>query len=816
MRTGSHARADTDGLVVLVEPAPSDGAQMAAIVDSGFVSMVAIDLDGTIVKWNRAAERLFGWRSSEVLGRSIDFIVPEDRQDEIATMISTLRRGDDVSPIETVRRAKDGTDLQVYVQVSAVVDPFGSLIGASKLLFDRAEQAAARAALAASEARYLALVDALTEFVIVTNARGEVASAQPSWFAYTGQDQIASGQLGWLDVIHPHDRGALERQWADGTTVMGPFRVSGRLMHRSGEYRQCEGRVAPIRDSLGRVVEWVAAFSDVHERHLAEERERNTADRFRRIFAANVFGICYGEQRQILEANDVMLEMLGARRRDLRAGISVERVVIPTELPDPSQPLGNGEAREFQIKREDGSTGYLLAAGVSLAPDPGWIAVAVDITQRKASERDTEHRALHDALTGLPNRRLLVDRLEHALTRSNRQETPVGVLFCDLDHFKEINDVFGHAGGDFALQSVARRLNALLRECDTVARSGGDEFVVLLEDLTDPDDAALVAERVRAALSAPVNFEGREIRVTCSIGVALSNGTDDRVEGLISRADDAMYRAKQEGRDQVALVATEKESRSERRWIERELKRALTENTLELAFQPVIDLRDGRPVGAEALLRWQVNGEPISTARTVEVAEETGIIMRLSDWVLRAACRQFSAWRAANPAGADWKLHINISARDLGDERFIERVLDGIEAGGCVPSDICLELTETTMLRHPERAHARLEALRTQGVSIAIDDFGAGYASLGILRDVPADIVKIDRSLVADLTNSERDQAIVGHAIELAHQLGLIVVAEGVETSAQKAILGNLGCDQGQGYVFARPKPVADLTASIG
>jgi diguanylate cyclase (GGDEF)-like protein len=436
------------------------------------------------------------------------------------------------------------------------------------------------------------------------------------------------------------------------------------------------------------------------------------------------------------------------------------------------------------------------------------------VTQRKVAEQEAEHRSLHDPLTGLPNRRLLVDRLEHGLSRARRQQSPIAVLFVDLDHFKEINDGFGHVVGDVALQTVARRLEELMRESDTVARTGGDEFVVLLEDLSSPDDAALIAERIRVGLSTPLVVEEHDLAVTCSIGLAISDDADERVEALLRRADDAMYRAKELGRDRVACTAR-KDSHSDRRWIERELKRALAEGSLDLAFQPVIDLRDRRPIGAEALLRWEVDGELIPTSSAIAVAEESGFIVQVSDWVLRAACRQFSAWRRAHPDAAHWKLHLNVSTRDVADERFVERMFAAVAEGGCLPTDICLEMTETTMLRNPERAHGRLAMLRDAGMVIAIDDFGAGYASLGVLRDVPADIVKIDRSLVADLTGSERDRAIVRHAIDLAHGLDLVVVGEGVETEAQMAILDELGCDHGQGYAFAYPLPVEELTAVL-
>ena len=662
--------------------------------------------------------------------------------------------------------------------------------------------------------RYRALIDALSEFVLVTNTAGETLGSQASWSAYTGQDARAYEGRGWLDALHPHDRVAFAEHWDEGASTGEAFTVAGRILQVGGDYRFCNARVVPRFDHEGRVIEWIAAVSDVHDGYLAEERETRTSELFRRLFAANVFGICYGEDRRIFDANDAMLHMVGATRGDLSGGIPIGGLRVAGERVDASQAFANSESAEFDIRRPDGSTAVLLAAGVNLAPDRGWMGVAVDVTQRRAAEREAEHRALHDPLTGLPNRRLLVDRLEHALNRAQRHEGIAGVLFCDLDHFKEINDSFGHAAGDRALEEVARRLEQSLRDGDTVARVGGDEFVIVLEDLPNADDAIVCAERVRSFLSVPITFEDHEIPLACSIGIALSGGDDDRVEALLSYADDALYRAKQEGRDQIAVGSMTTRAHSERRWLERELKNALTDGALDLAFQPVIDLRDGRPVAAEALLRWTVDGETVSTARAVSVAEETGIIVRLSDWVLRAACYEFTNWRDAHTEAFDWRVHINISARDLADDRFVERVIAGIEAGGCAPTDVCIEITETAMVRKPELAQSQLAAVRQHGVCIAIDDFGVGYASLGVLRDIPADLVKIDGSFIAALERSEREHAIVEHAIALAHDLGLVVVAEGIETENQRMILQALGCDQGQGYALGRPAPVDELAAA--
>jgi diguanylate cyclase (GGDEF)-like protein/PAS domain S-box-containing protein len=406
-------------------------------------------------------------------------------------------------------------------------------------------------AVVTSDARYRALFEILTEFVLVTDADGIVVTPQTSWANHTGHDDETTAGRGWLGAVHPDDRDAFEKDWAHGIAAGEPFALAGRLLHRSGEYRHCVGRVAPVPDECGRVAEWIAAFSDVHARQLAEARERRMADRYRRIFSANVFGICHGEDQRIVDANDVMLDMLGCTRRDLEAGIPLADVIVG---PDPQTgALGNGEGREFEIRKLDGSTAYLLTAGVSLAPDRGWLAVAVDVTQRKVAELEAEHRALHDPLTGVANRHLFLDRLRHALARSRRLDTLVAVVFCDLDHFKQINDEYGHQLGDRTLQSVAELLDDSTRDSDTVARFGGDEFVLLLEDLAGPHEAISVTERVRRKLRDRAGFDKHAVDVTASFGIALAGDDAERPETLLGRADQAMYRAKERGRDRINL-----------------------------------------------------------------------------------------------------------------------------------------------------------------------------------------------------------------------------------------------------------------------
>jgi PAS domain S-box-containing protein len=581
--------------------------------------------------------------------RGSDLIVPEERREEFGALFSAMQRGERTTPLDTVRVTRTGEAVHVHLWMSPVADGDGNLLGASMMVFDNSDQVATRAALVASEARHRALVDTLIEFVLVTDANGYVMHAQPSWSAFTGQDFTAYGGLGWFDAVKANDRRTVQSVWTTGVADERPFALATHLQHESGEFRYCEARATPMHDCLGRIVEWVVAFSDVHDRHVAEEHERLTASYWRRIYAANVFGIGAGDGDRLVDANDAMLDLLGVTRKDLNGGLSLSGRFIAADAAAPVLPFGDGEAGVYEIRRNDGSYASVLAA--TIGPEESWIAVAADVTGRKAAARG--------AAAGTPHE------------------------------------------------------------------------------------------------SAP--------------------------------------------------------ARADRRWLERELERALERNTLTLAFQPVIDLRAGSTVGAEALLRWQVDGETIPTAQAIAVAEDTGIIVRLSDWVIREACRQFSEWRTLEPRAHAWRLHINISARDLADERFVDRVLRGLAEGGCAPSDLCLEVTETAMLHHPEQCHARLRTLREAGVVVAIDDFGMGYASLGVLRDVPADIVKIDRSFVADLKDSERDRAIVEHAIDLSHRLGLIVVGEGVESLAQRTILEEYGCDRAQGYAFAPPGAIDAL-----
>jgi diguanylate cyclase (GGDEF)-like protein/PAS domain S-box-containing protein len=406
--------------------------------------------------------------------------------------------------------------------------------------------------------------------VLVTDGDGIAADAQPSWSAYTGQDIGASTDAGRREAVHPDDRAAFDASWTAGVRSKRAFTVACRIRNGAGEYRFCEGHVVPLRNDRGAVLEWAAAVADVNERHEVEVRQRTSAERFQRFVDSNILPICYGEDDHILDGNRAFLDLLGIQRRDLKRGRPLSELLTPKETHEGMDVFHGGDAAEYEFTRGDGTIGYVLVAGVSLEPESGWIAVAVDLTERRTAEEEARNLALHDPLTGLPNRRLLLDRLNRALSRDSRPGELVGLLFCDLDQFKLVNDEYGHAGGDRLLHDVARRLEHQARAGDTVARVGGDEFVIVLERLASPDDATHTAERIRAALAQPIRAGEQEMHVTCSIGVAVAADGATDVDSLLAHADAAMYRAKQEGRNRVATSFTTDD---------------------DLGFTPMIDLR---------------------------------------------------------------------------------------------------------------------------------------------------------------------------------------------------------------------------------
>ena len=439
-----------------------------------------------------------------------------------------------------------------------------------------------------------------------------------------------------------------------------------------------------------------------------------------------------------------------------------------------------------------------------------------EIGERRRAEQQLAHQAIHDALTGLPNRTLLRDRVGHALERSRRDSSTVAVLFADLDSFKAVNESLGHPMGDQLLVQVAARMGDTLRSEDTKARLGsetlscwgGDEFVVLCEDLDSDLDAIRMTERITAALAPPFAVEDSELRITASIGIAVTTAGGSTRDALIRDADAAMHRAKERGGDCYELFDQELRTRVlDRLHTERELGRAIERDELRLFYQPIVSVADGRVAGVEALIRWQHPERGLlSPAEFIPLAEESGLIVRVGTWVLEEACHQSARWHETHPDWPPLRVAVNLSARQLTDE--LPTIVSGaLLRSGAHPHRLTLELTETLLMETGHFATDILAALRELGVEIALDDFGTGYSSLSYLQRFPLDVLKLDRSFISGLGTEPSAAKIVAATIDMARALGMSVVAEGVETAQQLHYLRDLACHFAQGYHLARPQP---------
>ena len=513
-----------------------------------------------------------------------------------------------------------------------------------------------------------------------------------------------------------------------------------------------------------------------------------------------------------------------------KAGVTVERVLGKTrwEYMEGLADTEIGRAHiaqvkaheafndfEYQVLDDNGDTRWFLVSGQPVCDEhgnfQGYRGTGSDITARKLTEQRVHHVAQHDVLTGLPNRSLLQDRLGQAVSYATRSGNPVWVMLIDLDRFKFVNDSMGHKAGDVLLMTVAARLRSSLRDSDTVARLSGDEFVVILSEHGEQQLTADIVQRVMDAVAQPVMLGTKEFFVTCSIGVAVYPSESTPADALIEHADIAMYRAKKLGRNNFQFYTPAMNEESlERVRIESALRNALEREEFVLYYQPQLDIKSGRIVGMEALIRWQ---HPelgmVPPGRFVSIAEETGLIVPIGAWVMRTACAQNKAWQDAG--FEKLRVAVNLSARQFGAADLIESIEQVLQDTGLAPEYLEIELTESLFMSDVTPAVELLHRMKALGVNLSIDDFGTGYSSLSYLSRFPIDVLKIDRSFVADITRDANDEAIVTSIIALAHNLKLAVIAEGVETGEQLDYLRRHGCDEIQGYYFSRPVPAAEF-----
>ncbi len=661
-------------------------------------------------------------------------------------------------------------------------------------------------------------LEAIAQGVLIVDAQGVVTYSNPATTAITGYAPAdILGRAPDFLWSGPEERARL--WYSTGL----PCTQQGR--RQGGEPFWFEATVNTVLDTQGAATHRVIVLRDITESRRVEQELRIAASAFESLhgmIVTDAQGIILRVNRAFSEMTGYSAqEVVGQRPSMFQSGYhdAAFYTQMWRALKDDGAWFG-----ELWDRRKSGEIFPLLQSISAVRSPEGlvthYVAAFADISERKAAEEKIRHLAFYDPLTQLPNRRLLLDRLQHAMALSERTGSHGALMFIDLDQFKALNDTLGHDVGDLLLVEVAKRLGESVRASDTAARQGGDEFVVMLEDLSRnvpeaAEQARAVAEKILANLNRPYPLAGHELRNTPSIGVAMFQGQGESVDLLMRQADLAMYQSKAAGRNTLHFFDPQMQAAvTQRVQLDTDLRVGLQQGDFCLYYQPEVDAQ-GRPVGVEALLRWQHPQRGlVAPGEFIGLAEETGLILPLGQWVLDAACQQLAQW-AHSPATATWFVSVNVSARQFHQPDFVAGVLRALASAGADPARLRLEVTESLMLHDVEGVVAKMEQLRAHGVGFALDDFGTGYSSLSYLRRLPLDVLKIDQSFVRDLLTESSAARIAHSIVGLAHTLGLSVVAEGVELPGQMDALLLMGCTAYQGYLFGKPMPVQNLRPSL-
>jgi diguanylate cyclase (GGDEF)-like protein/PAS domain S-box-containing protein len=663
--------------------------------------------------------------------------------------------------------------------------------------------------------------------VIMMLRDGQIAYANPAGSDLTGYSSRDLIGRPITSIIHPDFQSLfLEREHARVNGAISTTRYELKLLARSGDERWIDLVVTTTQQ--GRTPGALLMAIDITDRKLAEHALREAERRMRDILEnVRLVAVLRDVVGDITFANDFVIELLGCSEEDM-VGVNWFDAVVPVECRDLLRKnyvtaIAEGSVsphEESEVLTRLGERRTISWNHTLLHDTEGRIvgtaSIGSDVTERRRFEQQLLHDAFHDALTGLPNRALFVDRLGSALARLRRRpDRLLAVLFLDLDRFKLINDSLGHSVGDELLVAISRVLRIAVRPGDTVARFGGDEFTVLLEDLDDPEEANAVAQRILSTLNVPFMLSGHEVFASASIGIALSSRQYEVPEDMLRDADIAMYRAKSDGKSRHRVFDTSMHTQAlELLALENDLRRAVDRKRFIVHYQPIVELASTDIVGVEALVRWDHSQRGLVwPAEFIGIAEETGLVVSISDHVLLQACQDAQEWEQRYPFPVT--VNVNISTRAFTQPDLVERVATVLDHTRLSPDRLKLEITESALMENPESTAMMLHRFRELGTRICIDDFGTGYSSLSYLLRFPVDTLKIDRSFVAAIGRGPRNAQIVGAMVSLSKSLGMEVVAEGVETEEQRQHLLDLGCTYAQGYLFSKPLPLPDFEALL-
>jgi diguanylate cyclase (GGDEF)-like protein/PAS domain S-box-containing protein len=849
------APSDDDGQTI--EPESADRYRWLST--GGHDALFELSPDGRCVYASPNVEAITGHAPSRLTGRSIfEFIHPDDRSEATSALVAALTGGR--STEIQFRFRTDAGEYRWFEGYGRSVNRSPFKINVIAVARDITDRRRAEEAAHLSEERLMLHVEHTPLAVIGWDRDGKLVEWNPAAeaiFGYTRDEAIGRDGLTLLmsEATRDRWRSSADRRHIDACAR----RSTLENVTKDGRTILCEWHDSPLIASDGSVIGVTSIVEDATERVRAHEFLRDGEAAIRSLYE-----LTSAQDMELEEKIEAVIAM-GCSFFRMKSGI-VARVegqdfeIVASHNGKPGlergavRPMASMFSATVVARNETVAIDHASRQGWNMHPalrEQGletfigtpvqisgrifgvlsfasnaprthafteaekdflrlmaqWVGLAIERIQ---VEEELRHRALHDALTGLPNQRLLADRLQVSLAQAKRSGNPVAVCFIDLDRFKVVNDTLGHRIGDGLLKEVTARFAGCLREVDTLARLGGDEFVVILQDVKDAAAACDVAQRLLDSLSQPVFVERQEMFVTASIGVTMYplDGTD--VDTLIKNADRAMYRAKELGRDAYQLFSATDGFTGERFTLETALRHAIKNDELVLHYQPQIDIASGRIIAVEALVRWNHPERGlVSPVDFISLAEETGLIVPIGAWVIEEACRQSAKWRRLG--FPEMRMAVNVSARQFRHKGFVDSVAAVLRANSLEPSSLEIELTESVTMHAGDAELEALQRLKFLGFRLAIDDFGTGYASLSNLKRFPIDTVKVDRSFVRDCLNSTDDAAIVKAVVSMGQALRLQVIAEGVETKEQLAFLQLLGCSGAQGYLIGRPCPAADI-----
>lgn len=783
---------------------------------------IEIDRSGRVVAFDAQGAALLGAEPSALVGRALVELINDsdlDRLEEAIIFGEGCSRSTGESAIVRLLHA-DGHSIWVdLVPVAEHNSPDAATMVFDARPFRRSEPADVDTS---EPDPYHALVQRSADIVMIVDPEGTVRFVNTAMERLLGLEPDALVETNVIDIIHPDDHDLVTEVVVDvlaEPTEPQPFEF--RTRHADGSYRWIDAWLQNLIDNPA-VGGLLGTGRDVTDRHRAQVALQASEARFRSLASSSPSAIFEVDDEGALRfANDRWREVTGRTIAETSDVFGVLEASDAERLRrrwrDGARAVGLDE--DVRVARPDGERRWVELHTRPVVHDDDEMATHVgilhDVTDVHVAQDELQHLATHDSLTGLPNRALLLERLGVAVEALAGTDQMLALLFVDLDRFKVVNDSLGHHAGDAVLTAVTGRLDALVRPVDLVARFGGDEFVVLCDPIDDREQAVALAERIRREVAGGVDVDGETVHVSVSVGVVIGTA-QSTPETLLRDADVAMYAAKTRGRDRAQVFDDAMHRAAvERLSVEAGLRRALERFEFRLHFQPIVDVASGSVAGVEALVRWEHPERGLLAPRDfLGVAEESGVLRAIGPWILEHACSQAVLWPTP-PGRTPPALFINLTAAQIANRQLVDTVERVVADTGIDPSRLVLEVTEGMLMTDADETAELLAALRTIGVRIAIDDFGTGYSSLSYLTRLPVDVLKIDQSFVAGLTSSDEDREVTGAIIALAHALGLVTVAEGVEDPGQLEALGMFGCELAQGFWFSPPLPAEQVAEAL-